>query len=139
MLLRLMLCGLAVCGLVGVEMTSLAEAAGRTVHRGKTAQGYPLTLKMKGEKSFKLLRFKADLNCRDGSQLQLDESGFLPTRLRGNGSFRDTQYGRTDTVRFRGKATKNAVRGRVRLEDRLGKKRIRCTSKWIKFKVKVKR
>lgn len=136
MLLRLTLCGLAICGLMGVELTSLAGAAGRTVHRGKTAQGYPMTLRMQGEKSFTLLRFKADLNCRDGSELQLDESGFLPTRLRGNGSFRDTQYGKTDTVRFRGKVTDGAVKGRVRLEDRLGKKRIRCSSKWIGFTVK---
>ncbi len=136
MLLRLTLCGLAICGLMGVELTSLAGAAGRTAHRGKTAQGYPLTLRMQGEKSFKLLRFKADLNCRDGSELQLAESGFLPTRVRGNGSFRDTQYGKTDTVRFRGKVTNRAVKGKVRLEDRLGKKRIRCTSKWIGFTVK---
>lgn len=136
MLLRLTLCGLAICGLMGVELTSLAGAAGRTVHRGKTTQGYPMTLRMQGEKSFTLLRFKADLKCRDGSELQLDESGFLPTRLRGNGSFRDTQYGKTDTVRFRGKVTDGAVKGRVRLEDRLGKKRIRCSSKWIGFTVK---
>jgi hypothetical protein len=131
-----MLCGLAVCGLVGVELTSLADAAGRSVHRGKTAQGYPLTLRMQGEKSFTLLRFKADLRCRDGSELQLAESGFLPTRVRGNGSFRDTQYGKTDTVRFRGKVTNGKVKGRVRLEDKLGKKKIRCSSKWIGFTVK---
>ena len=136
MLLRLMLCGVAICGLMGVELTSLADAAGRTVHRGRTAQGYPMTLRMQGEKSFKLLRFKADLKCRDGSELQLDESGFLPTRLRGNGSFRDTQYGKTDTVRFRGKVTNGAVKGRVRLEDRLGKKRIRCSPTCIGFTVK---
>jgi hypothetical protein len=136
MLLRFVLCGLAVCGLVGVELSSFAEAAGRSVHRGKTAQGYPLRLAMQGEQSLTLLRFKADLNCRDGSVLQLEESGFLPTRIRGNGSFRDTQFGKTDTVRFRGKVTAAAVRGQVRLEDRFGSKRIRCSSKWIKFNVK---
>ena len=136
MLLRLTLCGLAICGLVGVELTSFAEAAGRTVHRGKTAQGYPLTLRMQGENSLTLLRFKADLACRDGSELLLEESGFLPTRVRGNGSFRDTQYGKTDTVRFRGRVTDGAVKGRVRLEDRFGKKRIRCSSKWIGFTAK---
>ena len=134
MLARLMICGVMACGLLAAPMVASAEAK-RGVLKGRTAQGYKITLKMQGENAFKLLAFKADLTCRDGTLLQLDEGGFLSTRLRSNGSFKDTQYGRTDTVWFRGKITEKAVRGRVRLKDRYGKKNP-CTSRWIRFNVK---
>lgn len=135
MFLRLALSSLLACGLIAAQLSAGAEAASRGVLKGKTSQGYRIKLRMHGDDAFKLLRFKADLNCRDGSQLQLIESGFLPTRVR-KGSFHDAQFGRTDTVRFRGRANRKVIRGRMRLEDKFGKKRIRCKSRWIRFHVK---
>ena len=80
-------------------------------------------------------RFKIELGCRDGSRLILDESGFLRTPVRGNGSFRDVQYGRTDTVYIRGKMSGKSVRGRLRVKDKL-RNGVRCHSRWVSFRVK---
>ena len=134
MLARFVISAVLVSAVLAAPLAAGAEAK-RGVLKGRTAQGYKITLKMQGERAFKLLEFKADLDCRDGTELLLEEGGFLSTRLRRNGSFKDVQYGRTDTVWFRGKVTDSAVRGRVRLKDRYGKKNP-CTSRWIRFKVK---
>lgn len=123
-------------GLLAAPLVGGAEGAKRGALKGSTAQGYKITLKMQGKRAFKLLAFKADLRCRDGSVLRLEEAGFLPTPLRRDGSFKDAQFGRTDTVRFKGRVSRGAVRGRVRLEDKLGKKKVHCGSKWIRFHVK---
>lgn len=134
MLARLVISSVLACGLLAAPLASGAEAK-RGALKGRTAQGYKITLKMQGDKAFKLLEFNADLKCRDGTELLLEEGGFLSTRLRPNGTFKDVQYGRTDTVWFRGKITDQAVRGRIRLKDRWGKKNP-CTSRWIRFNVK---
>lgn len=136
MFARLMLSTMLACGLLTAPLVTGAEGAARGILKGRTAQGYKITLKMQGERAFKLLEFNADLKCRDGSRLLLEEGGFLATHVRRNGTFKDAQYGRTDTVRFKGRVTDGAVRGRVRLEDRYGKKKIRCSSRWIGFHVK---
>lgn len=134
MFLRIVLSSLLVGGLLSVPLA--AEAASRGgVLKGRTSQGYKITLRMQGENAFKLLDFNADLSCRDGTELLLEEGGFLTTRLRANGSFKDVQYGRTDTVWFKGRVTDSAVRGRVRLKDKWGKGNP-CTSRWIAFKVR---
>lgn len=135
MFARLMLSSALTCGLLLAPLATDAGAAKRGVLKGRTAQGYKITLKMQGEKAFKLLAFNADLDCRDGTELLLEEGGFLTTALRGNGSFKDVQYGDTDTVWFRGRVTDSAVHGRVRLKDRYGKKNP-CTSRWISFHVR---
>lgn len=131
MILRLVLSGALVCGLLAGQAAG-AEARGESFE-GRTAQGHKIKIRKQGKRAIRLVRFNADLNCRDGTSLLLIESGFLWTKLRGDGRFKDVQYGRTDTVRFQGKATKRRISGRVRLEDRLGKKKVRCTSRWIKF------
>jgi hypothetical protein len=135
MFARLMLSSVLTCGLLLAPLVAEAGAAKRGVLKGRTAQGHKITMKMQGERAFKLLSFNADLDCRDGTELLLEEGGFLTTPLRGNGSFKDVQYGRTDTVWFRGRVTDSAVRGRVHLKDRYGKGNP-CASRWIKFTVK---
>jgi hypothetical protein len=136
MFVRLILSSVLVCSLVMLEVAA-AGAASKGQLKGRTAQGYAIKVAMRGESSFDLLRFKADLKCRDGSTLQLIESGFLPTRIRDNGSFRDAQFGRTDSVYFKGRAQgTDSIRGRVRLTDELGKKKIPCKSRWIGFRVR---
>jgi hypothetical protein len=52
--------------------------------------------------------------------------------------FRDTQFGRTDTVRFRGRMTRKAVRGRIRVIDK-PRKGVRCQSRWVKFRATPRR
>lgn len=134
MLARLVISSVLAFGLLAAPLASGAEAR-RGVLKGRTGQGYAITLKMQGERAFKLLEFDADLQCRDGTELLLEEGGFLTTPLRRNGTFKDVQYGRTDTVWFRGKVTDRAVRGRVRLKDKWGKDNP-CASRWIRFNVK---
>lgn len=102
---------------------------------GKTAQGYRIKAVKQGAAKLRLVSFKADLQCRDGTILQLDEGGFLPTAVR-KGRFKDTQFGRTDTIWMRGKVKRTGVRGWLRLTDKLGKKRIHCASRWIGFQVR---
>jgi hypothetical protein len=109
MFARLMLSSVLTCGLLLAPLAAEAGAAKRGMLKGRTAQGHKITLKMQGGKAFKLLSFNADLDCRDGTELLLEEGGFLSTPLRPNGSFKDVQYGDTDTVWFRGRVTDNAV------------------------------
>lgn len=133
MLLRLILSGLLVSSLAGFGMAAAAEAAAGGMATGKTAQGYRIKLAMRGDGSFRIVRFSADLRCRDGSTLQLEESGFLPTLVKPDGTFREMQYGRTDRVYMRGRVSGKTVSGRLRLTDRYGKGNP-CKSRWIKFR-----
>jgi hypothetical protein len=130
MLLRLMLSSVLVLGLVSADLAAASSSA-RGKLRGRTAQGYPISVAM-GSGSIRLLTFKADLECRDGTSLQLEEGGFLPSPLRGNGSVSEAQYGNTDTVYIRARVRGDSVRGRLRLTDRYGKGNP-CKSHWIKF------
>jgi hypothetical protein len=136
MFLRLMMCGTLACALIAGEAAAAADPAAARTLKGRTAQGYAIKFLAKGD-SFKIVRFEADLRCRDGSTLILEESGFLWTRTGKAGSFRDAQFGRTDSVYFRGRLGERRIRGRVRLTDRLGK--IRCSSRWIKFNATLPR
>ncbi len=124
---------LLVCALLAANGVT-AAAAPKRVFKGSTAQDRSIRVAV-GERSIQIKRFKIELNCRDGSILVLDESGFLRTKVRGNGSFRDVQYGRTDTVYIRGKMRGRVVRGRLRVKDRL-KNGTRCRSKWVRFTAK---
>lgn len=108
----------------------MPAAADARVYKGKTAQRNPIKIAVRS-KSLKVLHFKAKLRCRDGSTLVDDESGFLPTPIKGNGSFRDAQVGSTDEVLIRGRRSGRVVRGKIRVTDRVGK--VRCNSKWFKF------
>jgi hypothetical protein len=113
-------------------LQSTADAAGKRSLRGRTSQGRSVRLAIKGS-TLKVLHFKAKLRCRDGSVLIDDESGFLPTRLRG-GAFSDRQVGSTDTVWFKGKVGRRGVHGRLRVKDKY--RRTRCDSHWVRFSAK---
>lgn len=113
-------------------LQTTADAAGKRSLRGRTSQGTKVRLAVNGS-TLKMLHFKAKLRCRDGSMLIDDESGFLPTHVRG-GSFSDRQVGSTDTVWFKGHVSGNAVHGRLRVKDKYH--RTRCDSHWVSFRVK---
>lgn len=132
MLTRLIAAGALALGLIATDAGALAASADARMFKGRTAQGYRIKLSVKDGK-FKILKFEADLRCRDGSTLTLIESGFLWTPVRGNGSFRDAQFGRTDSVYFRGRLNERRLRGRVRLTDELRDGKLRCRSRWIAF------
>lgn len=120
--------------IVATSAAAVTDSASASPFKGKTAQGYRITLNVK-EPRFKILRFEADLRCSDGTLLTLIESGFLWTRAGDKGTFRDAQFGRTDDVFFRGRLSENRIQGRVRLTDEL-RKGVRCHSKWIRFNAK---
>lgn len=132
MRVRLLVGALMVCALVAAEATPFAGAAPKRVYKGKTKQKRGVRLTTRGN-TIKLRHFTAKLNCRDGSVLVVQESGFQPTKLRHGGRFHDVQVGSTDEVFFKGRVRSKAVHGRIRVKDRLGKKGARCQSKWIKF------
>lgn len=122
-----------VCGLLAANSVT-AGAAPKRVFKGSTAQDRSIRVAVQ-KRSIQIKRFKIELNCRDGSILVLDESGFLRTKVRGNGKFRDVQYGRTDTVYIRGTKRGKSLRGRLRVKDKL-KSGVRCNSKWVRFTAK---
>jgi len=132
---RLVVGAIMVCALVAVEAVPFAGAAPKRVYKGKTAQKRAVALTVHG-RTLQLRHFKATLNCKDGSLLIVDESGFVPTPVRGKGKFHDVQVGSTDEVLFKGKATGKVVRGKIRVKDRLKKGGPRCVSHWIKFRAK---
>ncbi|HWM56007.1 MAG TPA: hypothetical protein VNO20_11530 [Solirubrobacterales bacterium] len=129
-------CALA-CGLIAADAGALTDPAEARMFKGKTAQGYRIKLAVKDRK-FKILKFEADLRCGDGGTLTLIESGFLWTPVRRNGNFRDAQFGRTDSVYFRGRVDKRRLGGRVRLTDKL-RGGLRCKSRWIRFNAQPRR
>jgi hypothetical protein len=134
MFVRLIVSGAVVCGLFATDAVALADTAAARMFKGRTAQGYPIKVVAK-ERKLKLVRFEADLKCRDGSNLTLIESGFLWTPAGKSGSFRDSQFGHDDSVYFRGQMSGKRIRGRVRLTDR-ERRGPRCSSRWISFNAK---
>ena len=122
------------CALVSANVAVAAEAAPKRVFKGSTAQKRAIWVAVQ-PRSIRILRFKAQLSCRDGSRLIVDESGFLRTPVRGNGSFRDVQVGRTDEVFIRGQLRRGVVRGKLRVTDKLNSG-VRCNSRWIRFSAK---
>jgi hypothetical protein len=137
MLKRLFLAGALVCGLLATSAVASAESADARKFTGRTSQRYRIVMDVKG-RSVKFLRFDIRVSCRRAPNLILAESGFLRTRVRNRGMFRDTQFGRTDTVRFRGRMTRKAVRGRIRVIDK-PRKGVRCQSRWVKFRATPRR
>jgi hypothetical protein len=133
MRIRLVVAACLACSLITTEAAAPAVAAPKRVFKGKTAQKRKVRLAV-GRNSMKMLRFTIDLQCRNGTTLVVDESGFQPTPLRGR-RFRDVQFGRTDTVFFRGRVTARGVRGRLRVKDRL-KSGVRCSSRWVAFRAR---
>lgn len=131
MFARLIISGAVMCGLLATDAAAQADTAAARMLKGRTAQGYPIKVVAK-ERKLKLVRFEADLKCGDGSTLTLIEGGFLWTATGKSGSFRDSQFGDTDSVYFRGRMTEKGIRGRVRLTDK-ERGEPRCKSRWISF------
>ena len=138
MLQRLILgCALA-CGLIATQATAWAAPAEARMLSGKTGQNYRIVIKVDG-RGLKIKRFNAKLRCRNGTLLILRESGFLRTPARRGGRFKDVQYGKTDTVRFRGRLRgRQSVRGQLRVSDKT-KRGPRCTTPWIPFRATPRR
>jgi len=131
MLVRLIVSAAIAFGLIASEAAALADSASARMYKGKTAQGYRMKVVGK-ERTFRIHTFEVDLKCRDGSTLQLEEGGFLWTKVKPNGSFRDSQFGKTDSVYFRGRMTEKGIRGRLRVTDK-EKRGPMCASRWIAF------
>lgn len=102
---------------------------------GKTSQGRGIAMRVQPRR-LQMMDFNASLRCRDGSELIVEEGGFLPIATKRNGSFRDVQFGRTDRVWLRGRVTKKAVRGHLRVTDRWGA--VKCNSSWFRFEARIR-
>jgi hypothetical protein len=133
---RTTLAGVLVCALALVAALAVSSASARLL-QGRTAQKYPIKVAVNGGK-LKLLHFKAKLSCADGSVLIDTESGFQPTRIGKGGAFSDVQVGSTDEVILKGRVKGRVVQGKVRVVDHIGKKKIKCHSRLVKFTAKPK-
>lgn len=131
MLVRLIVSGAIALGLIASEAAALTDSASARMYKGKTAQGYRMKVVAK-QRTFRIHVFEVELKCRDGSRLLLEEGGFLWTEVKPNGSFRDAQFGKTDSVYFRGQMTAKRIRGRLRVTDK-EKRGPKCASRWIRF------
>ncbi len=133
---RTTLAGVLICALALIAVLAVGSASAR-LYQGRTAQKYPIKVAVNGGK-LKVLHFKAKLSCADGSVLVDTESGFQPTRIGKGGKFQDVQVGSTDEVILKGRRRGKKVSGKVRVIDHIGKKKIKCHSRLIKFTVKPK-
>jgi hypothetical protein len=131
MLLRLIATGVVACGLIAADSIAMPDSAAARLAKGKTAQGYGIKLQVK-ERTFRIHAFDIELRCRDRTTLLLEEGGFLWTKLKPNGSFRDSQFGKTDSVYFRGRVDERHIRGQIRVTDK-EKGGPFCASRWVKF------
>lgn len=131
MLVRLVVGSTLVLGLLATAASARTDSAEARMYKGKTAQGHGIKVVVK-ERTFRIHVFDIELKCRDGSWLLLEEGGFLWTKMKPNGSFRDSQFGKTDSVYFRGRVTERRMRGRIRVTDK-EKRGPMCASRWIAF------
>ncbi len=120
---------IALCGAILLDGAAAATHGGRKLLRGQTAQKRTIKVAMHGN-SIQLKHFTARLRCGGGATLIDAESGFQSTRTHG-GHFNDAQVGSTDEVLFKGKVRGHKINGKIRVKDKLGKKR--CDSRWVKF------
>ncbi|HET7053370.1 MAG TPA: hypothetical protein VFI09_05575 [Solirubrobacterales bacterium] len=126
-----------VCALIVAAVGApSAGAAPKRLYKGKTTQKRPVRITMRGN-TLKLRHFTAQLKCKGGARLIVDESGFQRTRLHG-AHFNDVQVGNTDEVFFRGAVQRKVVSGRIRVKDRLHKRGPRCASRWLKFHARLR-
>jgi hypothetical protein len=115
---------------MAVATGATAAGQGEELARGKTGQGRKIRLRV-GADRVKLIGFSIELRCSGGYTLVDEESDFLPSTVSRKGRVHDAQVGSTDEVLIRGHVTTGAVRGRIRVRDRLGKHR--CSSPWVRF------
>lgn len=131
MLVRLVVGGALALGLLATDAAAPAAYAEARMFKGRTAQGYRVKVAVK-EDALRIRVFNVTLKCRDGSRLLLEEGGFLWTKVKPNGSFNDAQFGKTDSVYFRGRLGERRLRGKLRVTDK-EKRGPRCASRWIAF------
>lgn len=131
MVFRLIACGAIACCLVAGGAAASAERVEARMFKGKTSQGYRIKAQVR-DQAFRIHVFDIDLRCRDGSELALIMGGYLWTKVGKRGSFRDAQFGRTDSTYFRGRLNERRLHGRLRVTDRL-RDGTRCASRWIAF------
>lgn len=131
MLRRLVMGGALALALVTTDATALAASADAQMLKGRTSQGHRIKVAV-NKRAFRIRVFEIDLRCHDGSALLLEESGFLWTKTKPNGSFRESQFGKTDSVYFRGRISNGRIRGRLRVTDK-EKRSPMCASKWVAF------
>lgn len=118
----------AICSAVLLDAAT-AATDDRTQLRGRTGQKQSIKLVMHDNR-IQLKHFTARLRCRGGGVLIDSESGFQATPVHG-GRFQDAQVGSTDEVLFKGTIRGRRVSGKIRVKDKLGKKR--CDSGWFGF------
>lgn len=106
-----------------------AAGGGGGLHVGKTGQGRTIRLTANA-RQVRMRNFSIKLNCRDGSVLIDQESGFEPSKIRRN-KFLDTQYGSTDKVTYKGGVRGAKMIGTLKVRDRVGK--VFCVSPTVKF------
>lgn len=131
MFTRLVIGGALALALITTDAMALAGSADARMLKGRTAQGHRIKIATKGS-TFRIHVFEVGLRCRDGSSLLLEEGGFLWTKTKSNGSFRDSQFGKTDSVYFRGRFTNGRIRGRLRVTDKERHSPM-CASRWVAF------
>jgi hypothetical protein len=136
MLIKLVLGATLALGLFATETAAMADSAQTRMLKGRTTQGHRIKLVLK-QGSLRIQSFDIDLRCRDGSSLLLEESGFLQTRVKRNGSFHDAQFGRTDSVYFRGHGSERQLQGRIRVTDK-ERGSPRCASRWVGFRARAR-
>lgn len=132
------LAALLACALsVPISQAAKRHSASHVTYRGKSAQGRPIRVSTSPGR-ITLIHFKAKLLCRDGSLLFGDASEFEPTRLKRGGRFADVQYGKTDVVSWKGRASRGKkVVGTLEVKDRL-QSGVRCDSGPVRFMAKRK-
>lgn len=130
MLKRTMLAATCALGCAALAIDTVSAAPQPGPMKGRTAQGRAIRLQMKQD-SVQVKRFTIEARCRDGSELIIEESGFLPTKIGKGGRVRDHQFGKTDDVWIRGQLRGRQLRGTIRVTDRWGK--IKCNSGWVRF------
>ncbi len=133
MLRKIAVSGALACLMAAAIAVASADGASKTLLRGHTGQQHIVKLR-KWNQAVQIVRFKVELRCRDGNALIDEESGFVRTPIHGGGHFSDVQIGSTDTVRIQGRVQGKAIKGRLRVKDRLGK--ARCDSRWVRFAAK---
>jgi hypothetical protein len=139
MLLRMIVTGVIACGVIAADSVAMADSAAARLFKGKTAQGKRIMLQVR-EQTFKIHRFDIKLRCRDHSTLLLEEGGFLWTKVNPDGpdgGFKDAQFGKTDSVYFRGRLGERRIRGQVRVTDK-EKGGPFCASRWVAFNVAIR-
>jgi hypothetical protein len=87
---------LTLTALAVVALTGSALAAAAGLYAGKTGQGRTMRLTANA-RQVRMRNFSIKLNCRDGSVLIDQQSGFEPSKIRRH-KFLDTRYGSTDKV-----------------------------------------